>query len=126
MSAPGAAPVLVVGNTGDPATPYEGARKMADELGKGVGVQLTWKGEGHGAYGSGSDCVDCTVNDYLLDGKVPKDGKVCDSGPGGPDGSDPGRGSGKGPGTPGAEPLAARSVPAKPVPSRPASPARSG
>ncbi|GGS76061.1 alpha/beta hydrolase [Streptomyces violaceus] len=77
VSAPGAAPVLVVGNTGDPATPYEGARRMADELGKGVGVMLTWRGEGHGAYGSGSDCVDSTVNTYLLDGSVPKDGKVC-------------------------------------------------
>ncbi|MEU6381780.1 alpha/beta hydrolase [Streptomyces sp. NPDC046909] len=77
VSAPGAAPVLVVGNTGDPATPVEGARKMADELGKGVGVVLTWKGEGHGAYGSGSDCVDSTVNAYLLKGTVPRDGKVC-------------------------------------------------
>ena len=79
VSAPGAAPILVVGNTGDPATPYEGARKMADELGKGVGVELTWKGEGHGAYGSGSDCVDSTVNAYLLKGTAPKDGKVCAS-----------------------------------------------
>ncbi|GGX40546.1 alpha/beta hydrolase [Streptomyces fructofermentans] len=79
VSAPGAEPILVVGNTGDPATPYEGARKMADELGKGVGVHLTWKGEGHGAYGSGSDCVDDTVDEYLLDGKVPDDNKVCAS-----------------------------------------------
>ncbi|MGY0069631.1 alpha/beta hydrolase [Streptomyces sp. QTS137] len=77
VSAPGAAPVLVIGNTGDPATPYEGARRMADELGEGVGTVLTWKGEGHGAYGSGSDCVDSTVNAYLLDGTVPEDGKVC-------------------------------------------------
>ncbi|WP_073947230.1 alpha/beta hydrolase [Streptomyces kebangsaanensis] len=77
VSAPGAAPILLVGNTGDPATPYEGARRMADELGKGVGVELTWKGEGHGAYGNGSDCVDSTVNAYLLHGRVPKDGKVC-------------------------------------------------
>ncbi|GGQ57482.1 alpha/beta hydrolase [Streptomyces asoensis] len=77
VSAAGAAPILLVGNTGDPATPYEGARKMADELGKGVGVLLTWKGEGHGAYGSGSDCVDSTVDSYLLKGTVPKDGKVC-------------------------------------------------
>ncbi|GAA4818454.1 alpha/beta hydrolase [Streptomyces ziwulingensis] len=77
VSAPGAAPVLVVGNTGDPATPYEGARAMADELGEGVGVVLTWKGEGHGAYGSGSDCVDSAVDAYLLDGTVPKDGEVC-------------------------------------------------
>jgi pimeloyl-ACP methyl ester carboxylesterase len=77
VSAAGAPPVLVVGNTGDPATPYEGARKMADELGKGVGVELTWKGQGHGAYGSGSSCVDSTVNTYLLDGRAPQDGKVC-------------------------------------------------
>ncbi|MEV0173388.1 alpha/beta hydrolase [Streptomyces sp. NPDC050803] len=77
VSAPGAAPILVVGNTGDPATPVEGARKMADELGKDVGVVLTWKGEGHGAYGSGSDCVDSAVNAYLLQGTVPEDGKIC-------------------------------------------------
>ncbi|MFD0008601.1 alpha/beta hydrolase [Streptomyces sp. NPDC127178] len=77
VSAPGAAPILLVGNTGDPATPYEGTRKMADELGKGVGVTLTWKGEGHAAYGKGSDCVDSAINAYLLQGTVPKDGKVC-------------------------------------------------
>ncbi|MDX3667891.1 alpha/beta hydrolase [Streptomyces europaeiscabiei] len=77
VSAPGSAPALVVGNTGDPATPYEGAQKMAGELGEGVGVMLTWKGEGHGAFGSGSSCVDSTVNAYLLDGTVPKNGKVC-------------------------------------------------
>jgi TAP-like protein len=77
VSARGAAPILVVGNTGDPATPYEGTGKMADELGKDVGVVLTWKGEGHGSYGSGSDCVDSTVNAYLLAGTVPRDGKVC-------------------------------------------------
>ncbi|MEV8126446.1 alpha/beta hydrolase [Streptomyces sp. NPDC085944] len=77
VSAPGAAPILVVGNTGDPATPYEGARRMADELGEDVGVVLTLEGEGHGAYGSGSDCVDSTVDAYLLKGTVPKDGKVC-------------------------------------------------
>ncbi|MEU1784470.1 alpha/beta hydrolase [Streptomyces sparsogenes] len=77
VSAPGAAPILVVGNTGDPATPYAGARKMAQELGPGVGVQLTYKGEGHGAYDSGDACVRRTVNDYLLRGKVPASGKVC-------------------------------------------------
>lgn len=77
VSAAGAAPILVVGNTGDPATPYEGARRMADELGKDIGVMLTWKGEGHGAYGSGSDCVDSAVDAYLLKGTVPEDGKVC-------------------------------------------------
>ncbi|MFE4668853.1 alpha/beta hydrolase [Streptomyces sp. NPDC056716] len=77
VSAPGAAPILVVGNTGDPATPVEGAQRMADELGEGVGVVLTWDGEGHGAYGSGSDCVDSAVNAYLLDGEVPDNGTRC-------------------------------------------------
>ncbi|WP_405978708.1 alpha/beta hydrolase [Streptomyces sp. NBC_00158] len=77
VSAPGAAPILVIGNTGDPATPYEGARKMAERLGKGVGVELTYKGEGHGAYNSGDKCVQGAVNAYLLDGKVPGAGTVC-------------------------------------------------
>ncbi len=77
VSAPGAAPILVVGNTGDPATPYEGARKMVDALGKGVGVELTYKGQGHGAYDSGSTCVRDAVNGYLLNGRVPAAGTVC-------------------------------------------------
>ncbi|MEW2162410.1 alpha/beta hydrolase [Streptomyces sp. NPDC007084] len=77
VSAPGAAPILVVGNTGDPATPYEGARKMVDALGKGVGVELTYKGQGHGAYDSKNKCVQGAVNGYLLTGTVPKAGTVC-------------------------------------------------
>ncbi|MGW7818344.1 alpha/beta hydrolase [Streptomyces puniciscabiei] len=77
VSAPGSAPILVVGNTGDPATPYEGARKMADALGKGVAVELTYKGQGHGAYDSKNRCVQSAVNGYLLDGREPKDGTVC-------------------------------------------------
>ncbi|MEU6663260.1 alpha/beta hydrolase [Streptomyces sp. NPDC046821] len=77
VSAPGSAPIVVVGNTGDPATPYEGARKMVDSLGKGVGVELTYEGQGHGAYDSGNTCVQNAVNDYLLNGTVPKAGTVC-------------------------------------------------
>jgi pimeloyl-ACP methyl ester carboxylesterase len=76
VRADGSAPILIVGNTGDPATPYEGAKKMADGLGEGVGVELTYRGEGHGAYGN-SNCVTDAVNGYLLDGKVPADGTVC-------------------------------------------------
>ncbi|MGW0735043.1 alpha/beta hydrolase [Streptomyces sp. NPDC002851] len=77
VSAPGAAPILVVGTTGDPATPYEGAEKMVDELGDGVGVLLTYKGEGHTAYGGPSGCVNGAVEAYLLSGRVPADGKIC-------------------------------------------------
>ncbi|ANH93309.1 peptidase [Streptomyces sp. SAT1] len=77
VSAPGSTPILVVGNTGDPATPYEGARKMVEALGRGVGVELTYKGQGHGAYNSGDKCVQSAVNGYLLDGRVPAAGTVC-------------------------------------------------
>ncbi|MGC0375013.1 alpha/beta hydrolase [Streptomyces sp. SAI-229] len=77
VHAPGAAPILVIGNTGDPATPYEGARRMARALGAGVGVELTYKGQGHGAYNSGNACVQDAVHRYLLDGAVPEDGKTC-------------------------------------------------
>lgn len=78
-SAPGSAPVLVVGTTGDPATPYEGAEKMAKELGAGVGVLVANEGEGHGAYGT-SSCATATIDAYLLDGKVPAYGTTCSSG----------------------------------------------
>ncbi|EGX58677.1 protease [Streptomyces zinciresistens K42] len=77
VSAPGAAPILVVGNTGDPATPYAGARRMVRALGDGVGVEMTYKGQGHGAYDSKNRCVQGAVNGYLLDGKVPAAGTVC-------------------------------------------------
>ncbi|MFE0416355.1 alpha/beta hydrolase [Streptomyces tendae] len=81
VSAPGAPPVLLVGNTGDPATPYEGAARMAERLGKDVGVELTYEGEGHGAYDSGNTCVQDTVNAYLLTGTLPKPGTVCEAEP---------------------------------------------
>ncbi|MFJ4469039.1 alpha/beta hydrolase [Streptomyces sp. NPDC089424] len=77
VSAPGSAKILVIGNTGDPATPYEGARRMVQALGKGVGVELTYKGQGHGAYDSESKCVKREVDGYLLNGKVPDSGTVC-------------------------------------------------
>ncbi|MFD4243803.1 alpha/beta hydrolase [Streptomyces sp. NPDC058525] len=81
VSAPGSAPILVIGNTGDPATPYEGARRMVERLGPGVGIELTYKGEGHGAYNSGDTCVQDAVNAYLLDGKKPAAGTVCTAKP---------------------------------------------
>ncbi|MEU6084421.1 alpha/beta hydrolase [Streptomyces sp. NPDC047108] len=78
VAAPGSAPILVIGTTGDPATPYAGAKRMADRLGKGVAVNITNKGEGHGSYGVGT-CVTKAVDAYLLNGKVPSDGLVCSS-----------------------------------------------
>ena len=81
VGAPGAPPVLLVGNTGDPATPYEGAARMAERLGEKVGVELTYEGEGHGAYDSGNSCVQDAVNAYLLNGGLPAPGTVCEAEP---------------------------------------------
>jgi hypothetical protein len=71
----GQSPILVVGTTGDPATPYEWAGNLRKQLGNAA--LLTWKGEGHTAYGRGSTCVDNAVDSYLVDRKAPTDGTRC-------------------------------------------------
>jgi len=76
ITAEGAAPILVLGTTGDPATPYENAEGMARQLDSGVLVTL--EGEGHTAYGQ-STCVRAAVNAYLVDGTVPAEGTRCTS-----------------------------------------------
>ena len=75
ITAEGAAPIVVLGVTGDPATPYENAVGMADALASGVLV--SWKGAGHSAWERGNACVRATVTDYLNDGTVPVDGTMC-------------------------------------------------
>lgn len=75
IEAKGAPPILVVGTTRDPATPYKWARSLAAQLSSGV--LLTYDGDGHTAYGRGSDCVDTAINTYLLEGTPPKNGKKC-------------------------------------------------
>jgi pimeloyl-ACP methyl ester carboxylesterase len=76
IRAAGAAPIVVVGTTGDPATPYENAEGMARQLESGVLVTL--EGEGHTGYGQ-SACVRASVDAYLVDGVVPSDGTRCAS-----------------------------------------------
>ncbi|MEU6688193.1 alpha/beta hydrolase [Streptomyces sp. NPDC046832] len=76
VNADRAAPVLVVGGTGDPTTPYPGARHMARALGHGVGVLLTAEEEGHGTYPQ-NRCVTEAVNQYLRTGRTPAPGTVC-------------------------------------------------
>jgi pimeloyl-ACP methyl ester carboxylesterase len=75
ISAPGAPPILVVGTTRDPATPYRWAQALARELESGV--LLGWNGDGHTAYRMGSSCVDSIVDSYLIRGAVPRSGTVC-------------------------------------------------
>lgn len=74
VSATGADPILVVGTTGDPATPYKWAEALAKQLSSGV--LLTYEGEGHTAYGS-NRCIDDAINTYLLTGAAPANGTVC-------------------------------------------------
>lgn len=74
-AAEGAAPILVVGTTNDPATPYKWAEQLADLLSSGV--LLTYEGEGHTAYGSSNDCIANAVDAYLLSGTVPAEGTRC-------------------------------------------------
>ena len=68
IAAPDAPPILVVGNRGDNATPYEWAASVARQLQSGVLV--SFDGTGHTSYGR-SDCVDRVVDDYLIDLVVP-------------------------------------------------------
>ena len=75
IEAKGAAPIVVVGTTRDPATPYRWARALAGQLSSAR--LLTYEGDGHTAYGRGSSCIDRTINAYLLRGTPPKDGKRC-------------------------------------------------
>ncbi|MEV7787982.1 alpha/beta hydrolase [Streptomyces sp. NPDC088106] len=75
IEAKGAAPIVVVGTTRDPATPYRWAEALAGQLSSAR--LLTYDGDGHTAYGRGSSCIDSAINTYLLDGTPPKDGKRC-------------------------------------------------
>lgn len=76
FSAETADPILVVGITGDHATPFQYAQVLADELGNAT--LLTLDGQGHAASFTGrSSCVDTAVTDYLVDGTIPKAGSVC-------------------------------------------------
>ena len=75
IPAHGAGPILIVGTTRDPATPYAWAQALAGQLDSGV--LLSYDGDGHTAYARGSDCVDTAVNLYLLSGRVPAKGTVC-------------------------------------------------
>lgn len=69
------APILVVGTTYDPATPYVWAKALARQL--STATLLTYVGDGHTAYGGSSRCIDNAVDSYLLTGMPPAAGTVC-------------------------------------------------
>ena len=71
----GAAPILVIGNERDPATPIGGTKQLARDLASGV--LLISDHDGHGTYYAGNSCVDSAVDGYLLRGTAPPDGTTC-------------------------------------------------
>ncbi|MDH6578967.1 alpha/beta hydrolase [Kitasatospora sp. MAP5-34] len=75
VRAAGAAPIVVIGTTRDPATPYAWAQSLATQLESGR--LLTYDGDGHTAYGRHNSCVDDAVNRYLLGGDAPAAGTRC-------------------------------------------------
>ena len=76
IHATGAAPILVIGTTHDPATPYPMAEALASQLDSGV--LITVEGWNHTAYRRGANqCVVRAVEDYLVKDTVPTDGLTC-------------------------------------------------
>jgi pimeloyl-ACP methyl ester carboxylesterase len=70
----GTAPILVVGTTRDPATPFAGAQDLVTRL---AGSRLlTFASTEHTAY-TKSACIDRAVDAYLVGGKLPREGTVC-------------------------------------------------
>lgn len=71
----GAAPIMVVGTTGDPATPYAWSVRMAELLESGY--LLTFVGEGHTGVGGKSACIDDAAITFLVSGTLPPNGTRC-------------------------------------------------
>ncbi|MGO1166639.1 MAG: alpha/beta hydrolase [Janibacter sp.] len=70
IDAKGADPILVVGTTRDPATPYEWAERLHEQLADSA--LITHEGDGHTAYMRQNDCVDSAVEEFWLTGALPE------------------------------------------------------
>ena len=68
-------PILVIGTTRDPATPYKWAQSLAKIFSSAL--LITLDGDGHTGHGRGSTCVDSAVDRYLLTGITPKSELFC-------------------------------------------------
>ncbi len=76
LTADGAPPILMVGGTNDPATPYAWAVAAHKQL--AGSVLVTRNGNGHGSYGV-SICATIAEINYLLNLSLPAEGTVCSS-----------------------------------------------
>jgi pimeloyl-ACP methyl ester carboxylesterase len=75
FDAAGAAPIIVIGTSNDPATPYANAVSLSTQLSSGV--LISYEGEGHTIYAQGVPCVDNAVDAYFIDGTVPASDPMC-------------------------------------------------
>jgi pimeloyl-ACP methyl ester carboxylesterase len=70
-------PVLIVGTTHDPATPYAGALDLQSRI---TGSRLlTYDSTEHGAFGRGVTCIDKPVTRYLITRGLPRRDARCAS-----------------------------------------------
>jgi pimeloyl-ACP methyl ester carboxylesterase len=74
LTADGAPPILLVGGTDDPATPYAWAQSVNRQL--AGSVLLTRNGNGHTSYDA-SACAHAAIDDYLINLTLPAPGTIC-------------------------------------------------
>ena len=75
-AAKGSPTIVVVGTTGDPATPYSQAVSLAHKV-LSNGYLVTWKGEGHTAYGRSNSCVNDAIDGFFINGTLAKTEPTC-------------------------------------------------
>ena len=69
------ASILIIGTQFDPATPYAWSQALKAQL--PTSRLLTYRGDGHTAYGGANLCVDGITNRYLTTGELPEPGTTC-------------------------------------------------
>jgi hypothetical protein len=74
FQARGSAPILVLGTTGDPDTPYQDAVALSRQLDNAS--LLTFDAEGRTAFGRSACATDAVVG-HLVDLEVPASGTTC-------------------------------------------------
>jgi homoserine acetyltransferase len=75
VKAVGAPPILVIGNTGDAATPFQQAQRVAKGLERAT--LLTFDSAGHTAFGTGNRCITDAMSAYFVDLALPAEGTIC-------------------------------------------------
>jgi pimeloyl-ACP methyl ester carboxylesterase len=75
VRAPHAPPIVIIGTTHDPATPYAGALDLATRIAHSR--LLTFDSTEHGSFGKGIACIDDAVDRYFVSRQLPRRGAHC-------------------------------------------------